>query len=198
MNQNLTKDFIFKLYHNWVTDLKKVRKYERDLYNERCFSKLKQSIIYRVLRFGLEKLGLIIDDKDRRMDPGLDDIEAEIVYLLIREFKPENIVEISPGSGWSSSWILNAIKDNKHGNLYSYDIIDKAQKFLPKNLASYSWNFFQGDIKKNLNKLPDKIDYLFIDSDHSAKFCLWYIEKLFPKLKNNTLISVHDVFRSSD
>ncbi|MHA1229548.1 MAG: class I SAM-dependent methyltransferase [Candidatus Helarchaeota archaeon] len=147
-----------------------------------------------MVKYGLRKVGIIIKPKDKGMSPQLDDIEAEITYLLIREFKPETVVEISPCGGYSTSWILNALNDNNHGKLYSFDIIDKVLTYLPKDLVKDNWTFVLGDVRDNLDKLPDKIDYLFMDSDHSHEFAVWYINNIFPKLKKDTLISVHDVY----
>jgi len=62
------------------------------------------------------------------LDPHFDDIEAEITYLLIRAFRPKTLVKISPLGGWSTSWILNAIRDNNYGTLYSYDLVDDSLK----------------------------------------------------------------------
>ncbi|MHA1269902.1 MAG: class I SAM-dependent methyltransferase [Candidatus Helarchaeota archaeon] len=194
MVQKITLEFISELYSKYIDDLKKVRDYERNLYYEKGYSKYERFLIYRSIRYLLKKIGINIDSKKRGMTPQLDDIEAEITYLLIREFKPEFMVEISPCGGYSTSWILNALNDNKFGKLYSYDLIDKVQKYLPKDLIRDNWIFIKGDIKKNLNKLPDKIDYLFMDSDHSAEFGKWYIQNIFPLLKNGTPVSVHDIY----
>lgn len=126
--------------------------------------------------------------------PQLDDIEAETTYLLIREERPETVVEISPCGGWSTSWILNALRDNKHGQLYSYDIVDYSTRVLPKQLTEGIWHFVRGDVRDNIGALPSSIEYLFMDSDHSADFARWYITKVFPTLRSGTPVSIHDVF----
>ena len=46
-------------------------------------------------------------------------------------------------------------------------------------------------------KLPPAFDYLFMDSDHSAPFASWYVQHLFPRVKDGGLVSVHDVFHKS-
>lgn len=96
------------------------------------------------------------------MRPQLDDIESEITYLLLREYKPEHVVEISPSAGWSTSWILRALQYNQLGHLYSFDFIDDSTSTIPEELYAYRWTFIQGDIKRNIDKLSQQIDYLFI------------------------------------
>jgi predicted O-methyltransferase YrrM len=128
------------------------------------------------------------------MKPALDDIEAEITYLLLREYRPETIVEISPYGGWSTSWILNALADNDTGQLYSFDMINLSRKIVPLELSEDRWHFIQGDIKESHTKVPESIDYLFMDSDHSAAFADWYVKTIFPKVKPGSPVSVHDIY----
>ena len=185
------------LYEKNIYDLKRVREYQRKLFIKKgysCFEKffIKSALKYIIRNF-IRKFELYVQNKIR-MRPELYDIEAEITYLLIREFKPETIVEISPGGGWSTSWILNAIKDNGFGKLYSYDLVDDSTKTIPLDLSEGRWTFIKGDIKKNIDQLPQKIDYLFMDADHSADFAHWYIRNIFPKLRSGIPVSVHDVF----
>jgi predicted O-methyltransferase YrrM len=129
--------------------------------------------------------------------PQLDDIEAEVTYLLIREFRPKTIVEIAPSGGWATSWMLQALKDNNCGTLYSYDYNDESTKILPSDLTAGRWIFTKAKIQKRMHKLPQAFDYLFMDANHSASFASWYVQHLFPRLKDGALVSVHDVFHKS-
>ena len=70
-----------------------------------------------------------------RLEPQLCDMEAEITYLRIREYRPHKVVEISPASGWSTAWILHALKDNGVGKLYSYDLVDDCTRIIPQRLS---------------------------------------------------------------
>lgn len=125
--------------------------------------------------------------------PQFSDIEAELTYMLLREVKPDNVVEFSPCHGYSTVWILLALRKNNKGLLHSFDIINNCEEQIPEYLKD-RFRFTQGDVKKNLHKFPKKIDYLFIDSDHSKEFCEWYIDTVFP-LINNIYVSVHDVLK---
>ncbi|OGK09710.1 hypothetical protein A2767_07670 [Candidatus Roizmanbacteria bacterium RIFCSPHIGHO2_01_FULL_35_10] len=132
--------------------------------------------------------------KKNKVNTMLDDLEAEITYLLLRNYKPKVTVEISPYEGWSTIWLLNALKNNGYGKLYSYDLVDTSQKFVPQKLAQDRWQFFKGDVKKLADKIPGSIDCLFIDSEHTRSFADWYIKNVFPRLKKNALVMIHDIF----
>lgn len=130
-----------------------------------------------------------------RRTPGmraqLDDIEAEITYLLLRETRPTTVVEIGSLHGWSTSWLLRALADNDHGTLHTFDRIDNARRNVPAELAG-RWRFVAGDVRDQ--RMPADIDYLFLDAAHSARFARWYLAELLPRLAPGTPVSVHDVF----
>jgi hypothetical protein len=125
--------------------------------------------------------------------PQFDDLESEITYLRIREYKPRIIVEISPCRGWSTSWILKAIKDNKSGYLHSYDMIDYSKRNIPNEYFKF-WELHVGDVCK---KIIPNMDYLFIDSEHTLAFANWYIKNFLEKY-SNIPVSIHDVFHIED
>jgi predicted O-methyltransferase YrrM len=124
----------------------------------------------------------------------LDDIEAEITYLLIRDTRPDTVVEIGALHGWSASWILRALVDNGAGHLFSYDLIDSSERTVPAELAQGRRTFVHGDVKERWQELESSPDYVFIDAAHSARFARWYLQDLFPGLRSGTRVSVHDVF----
>ncbi len=117
----------------------------------------------------------------------LDDIEAELTYLRLRETRPATVVELGALHGWSTSWILRALRDNEFGHLHSYDITAHAS--VPAELAS-RWSFAQGDAREA--KLPEDTGYLFVDAAHTASFARWYLAEVFPGV--SCPVSVHDVF----
>jgi hypothetical protein len=128
------------------------------------------------------------------MTPQLDDLEAEITYLLLRDVRPAAVVEIGTLHGWSTSWILSALRDNGSGQLSSFDIVDNALRNVPRDLAEGRWTFVRGDVRQNLDQVPADTGYLFVDAAHSAKFARWYLAELFPRVPAGVPTSVHDVF----
>ncbi|MFC3383656.1 class I SAM-dependent methyltransferase [Couchioplanes azureus] len=124
----------------------------------------------------------------------LDDLEAEITYLLIREERPATVVEIGSLHGWSTTWILRALRDNRAGALVTHDLIDTARHHVPAGLAEGRWTFVPGDVRETLRGHRHGIDHLFIDAAHTASFARWFVGGLFPTLRAGTPVSVHDVF----
>lgn len=179
----ISTEYIVSLYKKYAQDLKKVRS-QQYWFLIRNFNSLNR----RLYRMGI---------RTHMLHPMLDDIEAEVTYLLIRENHPLLTVEMSPNTGWSTTWILSALRDNGgQGQLWSYDLHDTSTKYVPKALAEGRWNFVLGDARKNLCDFS-QIDYFFIDSDHTKEFAFWYVEKILPSLRSTCKVSVHDVFHES-
>src|SRR6201991_302786 len=88
------------------------------------------------------------DSMKATMTPQLDDLEAEITYLLLRAIKPAGVVELGTFHGWSTTWILSALRDNGFGHLHSFDLIDNVVRNVPAELVADRWTFVMGDIKQ--------------------------------------------------
>ncbi|WP_231644713.1 class I SAM-dependent methyltransferase [Sciscionella sediminilitoris] len=123
----------------------------------------------------------------------LDDIEAEITYLLLRARRPELVVELGTLHGWSTTWILRALRDNGTGMLRSHDIAERVRETVPAELRG-NWEFRPGDARETMPELPERTEYLFIDADHGARFARWYVRALLEPCSWPMNVSVHDVF----
>lgn len=146
-------------------------------------------------------------DVHKSSHPQYDDIEAEITCLLIMFYKTKLIYEFSPCGGWSTLYMLNTLKQSeldKDAAIHSFDI----QDICSTNISQFPdlkpmWNFHLGNVCDKYGDFPVDIDYLFIDSDHSANFANIYIENLLVPLlqkckqqNKKIVVSVHDVFHS--
>lgn len=179
----ISKEYVLSLYQRYARDLIRVRKQQR-----RFLKRKNNTVLRRLHRLKLYSHLLL---------PMLDDLEAEITYLLIRDKAPKVIVEMSPNTGWSTTWMLSALRDNQQdGHLWSYDLHNTATKLVPKELSDGRWHFVLGDAITTIPTAPD-FDYLFIDSDHSAGFARWYCRELLPRVKPGVVVSVHDVFHQA-
>lgn len=128
------------------------------------------------------------------------DVEAETLYLLVRESKPDTIFEISPDCGYSTHYILQALTRNGKGTLYSFEL-SKTIRGLPTEEAIRSIQVPTSDLKRLKLIIGDaritvpetalNPDFVFLDSCHDDFFAEWYVKFLLPKCKGFAL--VHDI-----
>jgi predicted O-methyltransferase YrrM len=132
-------------------------------------------------------------------DSGMYDwIEGQVLYLFVRKLKPEHVVEISPNYGYSTGFMLLAMEKNRQGQLFSFDLLPQGHEqtlrtFAAVGVSASRQRFYAGEVRRQLDTIPEHIDLLFMDSDHSPTFAHWYIEALFPRVVVGALIQVHDV-----
>lgn len=189
-------ELVASLYRKHAPALRRVRSEQQRLYATRGNLHLERVASCLHVRSMLDMLGLPAQ-YHRLLKPQFDDIEAEATYLLLREFKPQTVVEIAPDGGWSTTWLLAALRDNGSGRLFSFDLFDHSTRTVPRELADGRWTFAQGDVTQQLAQLPPRIDYLFLDCAHTAEFARWYVRELFPRLAPGTPIGIHDIFPAS-
>jgi len=135
------------------------------------------------------------------------------LYFLVRELKPEIVIETGVHRGVSSLFILQAMEDNNKGTLYSIDLPfaeyetdtkGPTKSFLPLEKVGVCvnkelrkrWNLILGDSKKELPKLISSIKSLDIflhDSKHTYEHMLWEFETIWPALKENGILISDDI-----
>lgn len=129
-----------------------------------------------------------------------DSVDAEILYCMIRHFKPKKILEI--GSGYSTLLSAQGVQKNKEIDDFKSDLI---------SIEPYPRDFlksgFPGLTKLMIQKVQDiplmefqkltENDILFIDSSHALKIGgdvqYEYLE-ILPRLNKGVLIHIHDIF----
>ncbi len=193
----VTLDLVLGLYREHAAALGAARAAQRRLYAQRSDARLERFLPYRWLAAGLRAIHLPAHYK-RRFRPKFDDLESEVTYLLVRAARPDVVLEVAPYYGWSTTWLLRALRDNGRGRLHSYDLVDYSRWTVPPALAEGRWQLTQGDIRDHVGGLPAGIGYLFLDAAHTVEFARWYLEALFPRLPPGTLVGVHDIFRPRD
>ena len=124
-------------------------------------------------------------------------MDARMLHYFLRKNKPKKIIEI--GSGNSTLLTYNT------KNMYNLDLQITCIEPYPKDYLTKLHT--AGNINLIANKLEnvdleifktlEANDILFIDSSHVMKLdsdVMYYMTKIFPVLKKNVLIHIHDVF----
>lgn len=158
---------------------------------------IKTELLRLLKKYNDELEGLPSEEEIARLNlgPGIPRIDGLLLYMMIRDIKPKQYVEV--GSGLSSYYCwLAAKKNKKEGFPLKITCIDpnpypallnlRAVTVIPKEVQDIPVSFF-----KNLSSG----DVLFIDSTHVIKVdgdvSYMYLEVL-PTLKNGVIIQSHD------
>lgn len=140
----------------------------------------------------------------------------ELIYIIIRHTKPNLVVETGVFDGLSSAFILQALAQNKQGQLISIDLpatrisIGSTNEMLltslpkgkspgwivPDNLRN-RWQLLLGSSKKHLPSLIKKekdIDIFIHDSLHTYDYMIWEYEVVWNNLRKGGLLCSDDIF----
>ena len=126
--------------------------------------------------------------------------DLETIYSLVRAMRPSVIVETGVCYGASSAYILEALRDNGHGVLYSIDLGNAPDEppndFFVRRGLKDAWRLIIGDARHELPRLLARlgqIDLFHHDSLHTYEHMTWEYETAFPYLARNGVLSSHDV-----
>ena len=131
----------------------------------------------------------------------LESVDAEVLYCMIRHFKPRRIYEI--GSGYSTYLSAQAVlKNSEEDNCYKCDLV--AIDPYPRETLRRGFPGLSGLISKEVQDVPlsefaklEENDILFIDSSHVLRIGgdvqYEYLE-ILPRLKRGVIVHSHDIF----
>jgi len=132
---------------------------------------------------------------------GFESVDGEILYCIIRHFKPKRIIEI--GSGNSTYLSASAIQKNKEEDpKYTCELT--AIEPYPNKVLQDGFLNLSNLIKEPVQNIPLSIfkelsenDILFIDSSHVLKIggdVQYEYNEILPRLNKGVLIHIHDIF----
>jgi predicted O-methyltransferase YrrM len=131
--------------------------------------------------------------------------DAELLYAMVREKKPDRVIEI--GSGGSTKIIAAALKMNFIENSQKSQLISiepYPQDFL-KDFANVSKDFLEFSLLTQKVEAVDLSvfeslqtnDILFVDSSHvfkSGSDVEFEFLQVYPRLQTGVLVHIHDIF----
>ncbi|MEM0133991.1 MAG: class I SAM-dependent methyltransferase [Thermoplasmatales archaeon] len=124
-----------------------------------------------------------------------------ILFLIVRKFKPNILVETGIASGYSSTIILHAMKLNGSGKLISIDIadtvklcgIERTSGWLVPDSFKLMWTKMIGRSTEQLSNINEEIDCFYHDSEHSEENMLWEYRWAAEHLKNGGVLISDDI-----
>jgi len=133
-----------------------------------------------------------------------ESVDGEILYCMVRHFKPKTIIEI--GSGYSTYLATQAILKNKEENEIECELITIDP--YPNKIVEKGFPGLSKLIKKEVQDVGldefyklNENDILFIDSSHILKIGsdvqYEYLE-ILPRLNSGVVVHIHDIFLPSE
>ncbi len=121
--------------------------------------------------------------------------EGQIIYALIRFFKPETIAEIGGWAGCSATHMAMAVKANSKGHIISVDNGVGGMPhghLIPDEYRQYV-TLVNEDGRVWLSHLtPNSVDFLFEDADHSTPLVKELARLALAKVSAGGLYLAHD------
>ena len=118
---------------------------------------------------------------DFKMRHGIyHEFDGYFLYTIIKTQQPKNILELSCGSGRTTSCIVNGI--DKADNYYIFEKHENELNEIKNYVKDYKkCNYiFGGNIFNFDITTINKLDFLLIDSFHDYILAKWYVDNLFP------------------
>jgi hypothetical protein len=154
-----------------------------------------------------EELERIPHDKTNESEPYYNSLnfpsytDAEILYNMIRQFKPTKIVEI--GAGESTKFIQLAIKQNKQeagNNKTEHICIEPFEQLSLEKSSSSSTTIIRERVENlglSIFSSLSENDILFIDSSHVIRTggdVVFEYLNIIPSLQKGVIVHCHDIF----
>jgi caffeoyl-CoA O-methyltransferase len=144
-----------------------------------------------------KKILSVLDDMDKNQRRGMMNVPIEdgrLLRLLTEAVNAKHVVEIGTSNGYSGIWLCLALR-NAGGKLTTYEIDAYRASLARENFKRAGVDkivtLVEGDAHKEVTKLKEPIDVLFIDADKEGY--IDYLNKLLPLVRPGGLILAHNV-----
>lgn len=140
-------------------------------------------------------LGILSDmrQKQRRGMMNVPENDGKLLRKLVLESGAKHVVEIGTSNGYSGIWICLALKATG-GRLTTYEIDARRAGLARENFKRAGVDgivtLIEGDAHKEVTKLKDQIDVVFLDADKSGY--MDYLTKLLPLVRVGGKILAHN------
>ncbi len=143
-----------------------------------------------------EKILDVLADMYLNQRRGMMNVQPEdgrVLRLLAEAVGAKHIVEIGTSNGYSGIWFCLALRTTG-GKLTTYEIDARRASLARKNFkragVDHIVTLIEGDAHKEITKLKEPIDILFLDADKAGY--IDYLNKLLPLVRPGGLILAHN------
>ncbi|WP_415896024.1 O-methyltransferase [Neptuniibacter sp. PT34_22] len=139
----------------------------------------------------LEQLGLENDEAQSERSKKYLNITrdtGEFLAVLIKATDAKTVLEVGTSNGYSTLWLASSLPDDGHVFTIennSLKIAEASENFRKAELNTKITQL-EGDVVDLLSKLPQNIDFIFLDADRSQYLSI--AEQLFGLLKEGGLL----------
>jgi caffeoyl-CoA O-methyltransferase len=120
--------------------------------------------------------------------------DGRLLRLLTETMSAKNAVEIGTANGYSAIWMLMALRTTG-GKLTTFEIDPERAALARENFKRAGVDklvtLVEGDAHKEVTRLKESIDILFIDADKPGY--LDYLNKLLPLVRPGGLVVAHNM-----
>lgn len=122
----------------------------------------------------------------------LEAFRPTFYYAYFRSNGPPimKIAEVGMGNAIHSNYIYNNFKGLEH--LYLFDLNDPEREPALSLIEKENVTFLKGDSRVEMQKLPNDMDMIYLDSSHDFLHVLYEISIAWPKLKVGGILGGHD------
>ena len=125
---------------------------------------------------------------------------ALLLYSLVRRLQPRCCVETGTNFGFSTAWIALALQDvwkdypaRAKGFIYTVDATDYPENEVLWNRLGVQEFIHKAVADSRTCRIPEEVDFLFLDSDHSTEHVLDEWRHFAPALNpQKALVLCHD------
>ncbi len=139
----------------------------------------------------------VLEDMERNQRRGSMSVpmdDGRILRVLAESMGATNVVEIGTSIGYSAIWFCLALEATG-GKLTTFEIDEgratKARENFKRAGVEKTVTLVMGDAHKEVKRLKDPIDILFLDADKEGY--IDYLEKLLPLVKPGGLVVAHNM-----
>lgn len=146
---------------------------------------------------GEKKILEVLDDMAHNQSRGMANVPSEdgrLLRVLTEAIGAKHAVEIGTSNGYSALWLCLGLRTTG-GKLTTFEIDSHRVSLARENFkgagVDHLVTVVEGDAHREVMKLKEPIDILFIDADKSGY--LDYLNKLLPLVRPGGLILAHNM-----